>query len=80
MACTETEIIIQEKYGGEDQKWLLENGRIMSSKHHTVMCGSREYLRAIHVKNIAECDSELCYLQPSVCYLKIVHMYTRKGN
>ena len=76
LACTteyESEIVIQERYGGEDQKWLLKDDVIMSSKHHTVMCRRKEYSRPIHVKNMAECDSELCYLLPSVRYFKDVH-------
>ena len=64
LACTETEIIIQKRYGSEDQKWLLKNDIIMSSKYNTVMYGRKEDSRAILGKNMAEGNP--CYLQLSV--------------
>ena len=73
LACTsenESEIVIKERCGGENQKWLLENGDILSLKYHTVMCGRKHDSQAIHTcireRKIAGCHSSFCCLQPSV--------------
>ena len=71
LACTsenESEIVIEERSGGENQKWLLDNGGIVSLKYHTVMCGRKHDPQAtlVHEKKMAGCDSSFCCLQPSV--------------
>ena len=71
LACTsenESEIVIEERCGGENQKWLLQNGQVVSLKYRTVMSGRKHDFQAIHVheKKLAGCDNEFCCLQPSV--------------
>ena len=71
LACTpenESKIVIEERSGGENQKWLLENGGIMSLKYHTLMCGKKHDSQAIHIheRKMAGCHSSFFYLQPSV--------------
>ena len=71
LACTsenESKIVIEERCGGKNQKWLLENGGIVSLKYHTVMRGRKHDSNAIHVheKQLAGCDNDFCCHQPSV--------------
>ena len=68
LACTsenESKIVIEERSGGENQKWLLQNGRIVSKKYLTEMCGRIQDSQAILAfeKRIG---CELCCLKHSV--------------
>ena len=65
----ESKIVIHERCGDESQKWLEENGTIISLKHNALMCEGNQDSQAICVPKMAEYDrNRFSCLQPSVSY------------
>lgn len=79
LACdfknNENKIFIQERHGDESQKWSVQNNKIVSLKHQTIMCVQKQEHSLICVGNMAESKTEMCCLQPSVRFLHVKVYY-----
>ena len=75
LACdfknNENKIFIKERHGDESQKWSVQNNKIVSLKHQTIMCVQKQEHSLICVRNMAESKNEMCYLQPSVSFVQL---------